>query len=109
MLTIILATAWASFTGYLLWYVTSAKRNVPITVSDAEILWRLHKKSTNCAGHKWRLIKRRNRISGFECECGYRYTQKRPLISNLPKGSSQNPRIVDQQQRMPSSGYIYPE
>jgi len=109
MLTIILATAWAAFTGYLLWYVTSAKCNVPITVNDAEILWKLHKKSTRCAGHKWRLIKRRNRIAGFECECGYRYTQKRPLISNLPKNGSQNPKVAGQQQGMLSSGYIYPE
>jgi hypothetical protein len=110
MLTIILATAWTSFAGYLLWYVTSAKRNVSITVNDAEILWKLHKKSTNCAGHTWRLIKRRNsKISGFECECGYKYTQKRPLISNLPKNSSQNAKSTKQQQRMLSSGYVFPE
>ena len=110
MLTIILPTVWTFFMGYLLWYVTSAKRNAAITVNDAKILWKMHKKSTNCAGHKWRLITRRGgKISGFECECGYKYTQKRPLISNLPKNSNPKLRNMDQQQKMLSSGYIYPD
>jgi hypothetical protein len=52
MLTIILPTVWAFFMGYLLWYVTSAKRNAAITVNDAKILWKMHKKSTNCPSHK---------------------------------------------------------
>lgn len=109
MLTIILPTVWVLFTGYLLWYATSAKSNVSITVNDAKILWKIHKKNTNCAGHKWRLITRRGgKVSGFECECGYKYTQKRPLISNMPKKSNQNLRSTDRQ-KMLSSGYIYPD
>jgi len=88
MLTIILPIVWAFFMGYLLWYVTSAKCNAVITVNDAKILWKMHKKSTNCAGHKWRLITRRGgKISGFECECGYKYTQNRPIVSSMPRVS----------------------
>jgi hypothetical protein len=79
---------WAFFMGYLLWYVTSAKRNAAITVNEAKILWKMHKKSTNCAGYKWRLITHRGgKISGFECDCGYKYTQKRPIVSSVPRVS----------------------
>jgi len=86
MLIIILATSWALFATYLLWYATSAKCNASITFDDAKALWHIHKENTRCAGHKWRPIARKNgKISGFECECGYKYTQKRPLIYNKPK------------------------
>lgn len=90
MLNILLLTIWTCFASYLLWYVTSAKRNVTITHSDAKALWKIHKKSTKCSGHKWRPTSRRNgKISGFECECGYKYTQKRPIISSMPKPRDQ--------------------
>jgi hypothetical protein len=88
MLTAIVPTVCAFFMGCLLWYVTSAKRNATITANDAKILWKMHKKSTNCTGHKWHLTRSRSgKISGFECDCGYRYTQKRPLISSKPRVS----------------------
>ena len=64
---IILAAIWVSFTGYAIWYVTSAKRNVPITFDDAKTLWKIHKKNAKCAGHKWHPILRKSgKISGFE-------------------------------------------
>jgi hypothetical protein len=86
MLTIILPAVWALFTGYMLWYATSAKSSAAITVNDAKILWKMHKKSTNCTGHKWHLITGRSgKISGFKCDCGYKYTQKRPLVSSKPR------------------------
>jgi hypothetical protein len=77
---------WASFALCGAWYLTSAKRNTPMTQSDAKMMWILHRKSANCMGHKWKPITRRKgKIIGFECECGYKYTQKRPLISRMPK------------------------
>ena len=87
-LTIILPAIWASFAGCLIWIVTSAKRNVSITFDDAKALWHIHKKTTHCSSHKWNPISRKGgKISGFECECGYKYTQKRPLIASSPKNS----------------------
>jgi hypothetical protein len=83
---IILPAIWVLFACYLAWFLTSAKRNVSITFDDAKALWHIHKKNTRCASHKWRPVLRKNgKISGFECECGYKYTQKRPIISNRPK------------------------
>jgi hypothetical protein len=90
---ILLATIWASFTGYAVWYVTSAKRNVAITFDDAKTLWEIHKKNAKCAGRKWRSISRRGgKISGFECECGYKYNQKRPIVSSMPKNNHRDNR-----------------
>jgi hypothetical protein len=87
-LIIILPAIWASFAGCLLWIVTSAKRNVSITFNDAKALWHIHKKTTHCTSHKWNPISRKGgKISGFECECGYRYLQKRPLIASSPRNS----------------------
>jgi hypothetical protein len=88
VLAIILPTIWASFAGYLIWYVTSANRNVTITLEDAKTLWKIHKNSANCTGHRWQPVSRRGgKIAGFRCECGYKYTQKRPLVSSMPKPS----------------------
>src|SRR3990170_2654206 len=109
-LTIVLPTLWVSFTCYLVWYATSAKRTEPITIDDAKMLWKIHKKCSSCTSHKWQPLRRRNgKIQGFKCECGYKYTQKRPLISNMPKSNHQNTRNRAQQQGMLSSGYIYSE
>jgi hypothetical protein len=89
MLTIVLPATWAFFATYLVWFVTSAKRNATITFDDAKALWEIHKTNAKCASHKWRPISRKNgKISGFECECGYKYLQKRPIISSKPKSSS---------------------
>jgi hypothetical protein len=88
MLTIVMAIVWLTFGGYTLWFATSAEHNVPLTVDEAKLLWKIHKKSANCASHKWHLITRRGgKISGFKCECGYKYTQKRPIVSSLPSVS----------------------
>jgi hypothetical protein len=88
MLTIILPASWALFALYLLWFVTSAKCSVAITFDDAKALWHIHKKNSKCSSRKWRPLSRKHgKISGFECGCGFRYTQKRPIISNRPKSS----------------------
>ncbi|HTY74001.1 MAG TPA: hypothetical protein VMD05_00355 [Candidatus Nanoarchaeia archaeon] len=34
-------------------YLAKAKRNSPITRKEADILWKLHKQTTNCSSRKW--------------------------------------------------------
>ena len=66
--------------------LTVAKRSAPISKGDAEVLWAMHKKTSLCPAHKWKPTKRRkDKIIGFQCGCGYKYTQKRPLLSRMPK------------------------
>ena len=80
MLNTLLLTASSSLAvcGALL---ALAKRSIPITPNEAKMMWMMHRKNTSCKCHKWQPIKRKkDKIVGFRCECGYRYTQKRPLV-----------------------------
>jgi len=58
-----------------------AKRNQVISFDDAKLIWTMHTKDSGCNQRKWQIIKRKkNKIVGFRCECGYEYKQKRPLF-----------------------------
>jgi len=88
ILLISIPAVWVLFASYLVWYLTSAKRHATITFDDAKALWHIHKKNAKCAGHKWRPVScKSGKISGFECACGYKYAQRRPIISNRPRNS----------------------
>jgi hypothetical protein len=54
---IIVPTMWACFATYLAWY---------------------------CNGTKWRQVKHGKETVGFECDCGYKHEQKRPMIAHAP-------------------------
>lgn len=71
---------WVCFAVYAIWYFTSAKRHAPLTPNEAKLLWKIHKQNIKCGAKKWRELKRGDRIIGFECECGYKHVQKRPII-----------------------------
>ena len=80
-------------------YLLKAKRSTPITRKDANILWTLHTLTAQCNCHKMQPLKLKNgEIAGFQCQCGYRYTQKRPLLSRKPTnpaaGIMQNRRVL---------------
>lgn len=86
-LEILMLTLWLCFAGYATWYLTSANKYAPLTFSEADILWKIHKQSIRCEGRKWREIIHRGKIVGFECECGYRHIQKRPITVSTPETS----------------------
>jgi hypothetical protein len=84
MLEILMPTLWGCFIAYSTWYFTSAKHYAPITLNEAKILWKIHKQSTRCNAEAWREIRSGDEIIGFECECGYKHIQKRPIVANTP-------------------------
>jgi hypothetical protein len=84
MWPIIIPLAWACFAVYAVWYFTSAKHCVPITRTEARALWHIHKQNVHCNGKKCTEIRRRDQIVGFECECGYKHFQKRPIVGSTP-------------------------
>jgi len=44
-----------------------------------------------CRGNKWRAIMHKDgKIIGFKCDCGYAYSQTKPVLSSLPKTIHQN-------------------
>jgi hypothetical protein len=82
MIEILAATAWATFLGYTVWYFTMAKHYAPLTLEEAQVLWKIHKQNANCQSTKWRKIRKGGKIVGFECECGYRHVQKSPIVKS---------------------------
>jgi hypothetical protein len=77
-------TVWACFATYIAWYFAKAKRYSPLTTAEARQLWTIHRHDTDCNGRKWRQLKRGKQTVGFECECGYKHVQKRPMIAHAP-------------------------
>ena len=84
MIEVLFPTVWACLVVYTLWFSTSAKRYVPITRIEARALWHIHKQTIRCGGKKCKEIKRGGKIVGFECACGYKHYQKRPIIGSAP-------------------------
>jgi hypothetical protein len=76
----LMPSIWIGLGAYVVWYFASAKNCVPLTNQEARLLWKIHKQSTECNARKWQQIKRRGKIIGFKCGCGYKYIQKRPII-----------------------------
>jgi len=69
-------------------FLSLAKRNAPISIDDAKVIWTMHRKDSGCNRREWQFIKRReDKVIGFKCACGYEYKQKRPLLSNKPNHS----------------------
>jgi hypothetical protein len=93
ILLISIPAFWVAFACCLVWYLTSAKKCATITFDDAKALWYIHKNTARCTSRKWRpLSLKSGKISVFECNCGYRYTQKRPILSSRPKNGRIDPR-----------------
>jgi hypothetical protein len=84
MLEIIAFTTWIVFVAYATWYFTSAKHTTPISPDEARLLWKIHKQTLRCDARRWRKIKNGNKTVGFECECGYKHVQKRPVSARAP-------------------------
>ena len=54
---ILAITVWIGFVAYATWYVTSAKYSVPLSVDEARILWKIHKKNVDCGATRWREVR----------------------------------------------------
>jgi hypothetical protein len=81
MLEIITPTLWTTFVAYAAWYFTAAKDYAPLTRREAEMLWKIHRQYANCNAKKWHVVRRKGKIVGFKCECGYKHVQKRPITT----------------------------
>jgi len=69
------------FGFYIAYVLLSAKSIVPMSEEEAESLWKFHRKTKCCGAETWQKITKRNKLIGFECECGYKHVQKKPLIA----------------------------
>ena len=81
-LEILMPASWACFTAYAAWYFASAKQYAPLTYKEARILWEIHKHKTQCDSKTWHKIRRKDRVIGFKCDCGYKHIQRKPITAN---------------------------
>jgi hypothetical protein len=78
---VLIPAIWLSLGFVTAWILLSAKRVVPLTHEEAETLWKVHKQKTLCRARGWQEIVRKNKIIGFECECGHKHVQKKHIIT----------------------------
>jgi hypothetical protein len=82
-LEILMPALWVCFTAYAAWYFASAKKYAPLTHKEARILWEIHKQETQCNSSRWHKIRRKDRVIGFKCDCGYKHIQRKPITANI--------------------------
>jgi len=78
---VLVPAIWLSLGLATAWFLLSAKRVVPLTLEEAETLWKFHKQKTGCRAQGWHEIVRGNKVVGFECECGHEHVQKKHIIT----------------------------
>jgi len=78
---VLIPAMWLSLGFATAWFLLSAKRVVPLTHEEAETLWKIHRQQTKCRAEGWQEIVRKNKIIGFECECGYNHVQKKHIVT----------------------------
>lgn len=69
------------FGFYIAYVLLSARNVVPMTRDEAEKLWKFHKETKCCKAKSWKEIVKKNKLVGFECECGHRHIQKKHLVT----------------------------
>ena len=68
------------FGFYISYLLLSARNVVPLTMEEVEMLWKSHKQMTCCKAETWHEITKRKKVIGYECECGFKHIQKKPLV-----------------------------
>ena len=66
---------------YVAYIILSARHNAPMTREEAETLWKFHKQNMCCKAEAWHEINKKNKVIGYECECGFKHIQKKPIIN----------------------------
>jgi len=78
---VLVPAIWLSLGFATAWFLLSAKRVVPLSAKEAETLWKVHKQHKNCRAKKWNEITNGQKLIGFECECGHKQVQRKPIIN----------------------------
>ena len=78
---VLIPALWLSLGFVIAWFLLSAKRAIPLTMEEAETLWKFHKQKTQCRAKSWHKIVRGDKMVGFECECGNKHVQTRHLVT----------------------------
>jgi len=83
---ILMALLWLTLAAYSSWFLLKAKTLQPLTLENLAIKWKLHKQETGCTTKRLHsMIKRKNKIIGFKCNCGYEFLQQRLITQRVKK------------------------
>ena len=69
------------FGFYIAYVLLSARNIVPMTSEEIETLWKFHQQTKCCKAKTWHEITKKKKVIGYECECGFKQIQKKPLIN----------------------------
>ena len=69
------------FGFYIAYVLLSARNVVPMTSEEIDTLWKFHKQTKCCKAETWHEITKKKKIIGYECECGFKHIQKKPLVT----------------------------
>ena len=69
------------FGFYIAYVLLSARNVIPITPEEIETLWKFHKQTKCCKAETWHEITKKKKLIGYECDCGFKQIQKKPLIN----------------------------
>ena len=69
------------FGFYIAYVLLSARNVVPMTSEEVDTLWKFHKQTKCCGAQTWHEITKKQKLIGYECECGFKHIQKKPLVT----------------------------
>ena len=82
---------WLGLVLYVAWFVFKAKTVQPLTLDDLALTWKVHKQRDGCTASRIHgLVKEKDDVVGFRCDCGYEFIQRR-LITQKPQKNTEHP------------------
>jgi hypothetical protein len=78
---VLIPAIWLTLGLFIVWLLLGAKRVVPLTREEAETLWKVHKQQARCRAKKYTELTSKDKIVGFQCDCGHKHVQKKHIIN----------------------------
>jgi hypothetical protein len=86
---LLVAGVWLTFGAYATWFFFKAETFQPLALEDLVLAYKLHKRQAKCPTQRIQtLFVRDGWLVGFQCECGYKYVQKRLVSQRILKGNN---------------------
>lgn len=84
MLSLLVWSFWLIAVAYSLWFSFKAKTLQRLTLDDLALTWKVHKQQTKCTASRIHsLITKNDEVVGFQCDCGYKYLQRRLITQKI--------------------------
>ena len=83
---ILVPILWISLGIFTIRFLFKAKTFQPLSLDDLALTWKLHKQKNKCKSkHIKELLRNKNEVIGFKCECGYEFKQERLITQDIHK------------------------